>query len=235
MGSDNLFNKKKKQNKRNIVKKQRKMRNSIMIICEGKTEEMYFKSFPVINVEIFVRGVGKNTSTLLEDAINRWKEFAGNNEIYESIWIVMDRDSFPQQDYNECFSKHKSLAKKLNKENKTKIPSGTKISINIAYSNQAFELWYLLHFEYLDRAYHRNEFESLLTKRLGKKYQKEDPTHYEYFKRLGKKTDNRQGQQFAIKNAKRLRNSINLLDYYNSNPSTSVYLLVEELNQLLKK
>ncbi len=236
MGTDDLFKRKKQALTRNNDKKKVKMSKSMMIVCEGeKTEPNYFKSFSPIGVEVLIQGEGKNTKTLLNEAIRLWEEKAKNNEIYESLWIVMDKDSFPQEYYNECFLKYESIEKKLNKKYKNQLNKSSKITINIAYSNEAFELWYLLHFVYWNRGISRTEFKKLLTKRLGKEYKKNDPKIYDVLQELGKKTNNKQGQDFAMKNAKKLRKLANRKVVYNSNPSTSVDVLVEELNTHLKE
>ncbi|MBI9030715.1 hypothetical protein JEZ13_01750 [bacterium] len=57
----------------------------------------------------------------------------------------MDRDDFPQENYNACFMKLDSIENKLNSYVKSKKVRSTKIRLQIAHSNQAFELWYLLH------------------------------------------------------------------------------------------
>ena len=236
MGTDDLFKRKKQALTRNNDKKKVKMSKSMMIVCEGEeTEPNYFKSFPHKGVKILVEGTGKNTKTLLNEAIRLWEEKAKYNEIYESLWIVMDRDSFPQEYYNECFLKYKSVEKKLNKIYKNQLNEGSKITVKIAYSNEAFELWYLLHFDYWSRGISRKEFEKLLTIRLGKKYKKNDPKIYDALQELGEKTSYKKGQDFAIKNAKNLRKLANKKDVHNFNPSTSVDLLVKELNTHLKK
>ena len=236
MGTDDLFKRKKQAVTRNNDKKKVKMSRSMLIVCEGEeTEPNYFKSFPHRGVKILVEGTGKNTRTLLDEAIRLWVEKANDNEIYESLWVVMDRDSFPQEYYNECFQKYKSVEKKLNNKYRNQLNEGSRITIKIAYSNEAFELWYLLHFDYWSRGTSRDEFEKLLTKRLKKKYKKNDPKIYDILQELGEKTNDKQGQDFAIKNAKNLRKLANRKDIYNSNPSTSVDLLVRELNTHLKK
>ncbi len=236
MGSDDFFHKKKKKVTRDLNRRKKEMIDSMMIICEGQTESNYFKSFPInASVKILIEGVGKNTLTLLNDALTKWKNCFDNGEIYESIWIVMDRDDFPQENYNDCFMKLDSLENKLNRYVKSKKVRSTKIRLKIAHSNQAFELWYLLHYDYVERAYDRSEFGKLLTKNIKKKYMKNDKNIYNELILLGEDSNNNKGQEFAIKNAARLRDKCSNEHYYNNNPSTSVDLLVIELNTHLKK
>ncbi len=105
-----------------------------LIVCEGaKTEPNYFQSFRVPKEVIDIHGIGDNTIRIVEEAI-RLKE----KDNYDQVWCVFDRDSFPPNRFNAAFI--------LAGEN----------SIKIAYSNEAFELWYLLHFNYYDSAMSRN-------------------------------------------------------------------------------
>ena len=67
----------------------------------------------------------------------------------------------------------------------------------------------------------------MLTERLGEKYQKNDQAMYEKLLKHPKAD-----QQRAIKNAKKLLNKY-AEDYANHNPSTTVFELVENLNDLM--
>lgn len=184
----------------------------ILIFCEGeKTEPNYFRSFkvlPSITVEIF--GTGANTNSLVNEAIKK-----SQNDIYDEVWCVFDRDSFPKQNFNEAFH----LAKNNN--------------IKIAYSNESFELWYILHFEYFNSGNPRNEYIkklnhylSELTKSKNYKYEKSSDSMYDLL--LDK-------QSIAIRNAKKLLKSYEVENPEKNKPSTTVHLLVERLNELLKK
>jgi len=179
-----------------------------LIICEGKeTEPNYFRAFHVSSAIIMVKGLGANTDSLIRSTIKLKNDALENDEPFDQVWCVFDRDSFPAQNYNSAFE----LAKNNN--------------ISVAYSNQAFELWYLLHFNYYDTALSRNQYEDKLTELLKKKYRKNSETMY--IELLDK-------QQTAIKNAQRLLNTYQ--PNHNpekDNPSTSVHLLVQELNRFI--
>ncbi len=233
MGSDNLHHLKKRGQLKRIIRKLKEYKNSILIVCEGgKTEPNYFQSFPVSNIKVKTIGMGRNTESLVEEAIRKWIEFSEDNEFYEKLWCVFDRDSFPQRAYDDAFKKVKTEEKRLNRKYKRKV--GRKIKISIAYSNEAFELWYLLHFDYIDSAISRSKYKRMLTARMGKTYRKNDSSIYLFFEKLSRDTDDRKGQRTAIKNAKKLRDSIPGDEKHNHNPSTGVDLLVEELNKYLK-
>ncbi len=233
MGSDDCHHFTKKRALKRRKKNSREYKDSILIICEGsETEVKYFKSFPVTNIKVETIGTGRNTISLISEAIEIWKGFADDHTFYERLWCVFDRDDFPLQNYNEAFDKIEFEEQKLNK--KFKKQTKREIKISIAYSNQAFELWYLLHYDYITASIDRSEYKRMLTKRMGKKYRKNDPDIYGLLKKLSDDTHTLQGQTYAISNAKKLYSSIKGLKH-NHNPSTTIHLLVEELNKYLKK
>jgi hypothetical protein len=188
-----------------------------LIICEGeKTEVNYFKKFPVSTkpkvIDLDVRGEGKVTLSLVERALVLKKEegLETNNEYKDQVWCVFDRD-FKQENFNaQNFNSAIALA---NKE-----------GIRVAFSNDAFELWYILHFEYYESETHRQNYADLLEKRLGYKYEKNSETMYEELK---------DKQHHAIKHAKKLIQEYDPRMTGNHNPSTTVHFLVEELNKYI--
>ena len=185
--------------------KTREQKPTILIVCEGgKTEPNYFNAFPVTSLEVHVEGTGFNTISLVNKAINFSKKRS-----YDQVWCVFDKDDFPKQDFNNAIQKMEDKGKRF----------------HCAYSNESFELWYLLHFSYYIAASNRKAYCKLLSDSLQQEYQKNCKTMYD---------DLLEKQQDAIRNAK------NLLNQYDDstppadkNPSTTVYLLVEELNKHL--
>jgi len=209
MGTDNLFWKRKnrslkrKSNLRGIPPK------TFLIVCEGeKTEPNYFKSFKLSSATVKVEGCGMNTQSLVRKTMAFRENALKNGEQYDEVWCVLDRDDFPQQNFNEALK----LAQKE--------------QIKVAYSNEAFEIWYLLHFHYFKAALHRNIYKKKLSSLLGYPYKKNCSTMYNEL--LDK-------QQTAIKNAETLLNTYNPNDPGNDNPSTTVHHLVKELNKFLQK
>ena len=187
----------------------------VLIVCEGeKTERYYFEAFQtnkeLIRVEVL--GAGMCTDSLVEYAINL-KKNAEKEALYSSVWCVFDRDSYPCNpgDKNN-FNRAIHLAK-INQ-------------IKVAYSNDAFEIWYILHFNYHQAAWGRDKYASKLTELLGSKYEKKDNTMYAKLK---------EKQGIAIQFAKKLLNSYGT--NYNpesDNPCTTVHQLVEFLNDYLE-
>ncbi len=81
-----------------------------------------------------------NTDSLVQDAIDRQQAALRENRPFNEVWCVFDRDSFPQGNYNRAFQ--------LAQNN----------GIKIAWANEAFELWYLLHFNYHDTGIGRGDY-----------------------------------------------------------------------------
>lgn len=203
MGTDDLFKKAKiSKEKREI--RQKNLPDRILILCEGeKTEPSYFNGFKTdfkLN-NVLIEGLGANTDTIVQEAIRRQKD-------YEQIWCVFDRDSFEKHNFNRAFA----LIKKYPK-------------IKIVYSNEAFELWYLLHFNYYDTGISREQYKTKLSKYLEEKYQKNSKNMYERLLPF---------QNKAINNAKKLLRTYKRPNPEKDNPSTTVFELVERLNQFKK-
>lgn len=183
----------------------REIRQRFLIVCEGeKTESNYFRSFPVPKdvATVNVQGLGENPSKLVQSA----KELK-EQEDYDQVWCVFDRDSWTEADFNFA------------------ITNAGKEGFGVAYSNEAFELWYILHFEFLNTGIPRNDYLQKLTRLLGHKYQKNSDSIYD---------------ELFDKQAAAIRNAKNLLKHYNpcnpakDNPSTTVHLLVQELNKFIR-
>jgi len=178
----------------------REIRPRFLIVCEGeKTEPNYFKGFRVPKLVIDIQGLGKNPSNLVQSA-KRFKD----QEEYDQVWCVFDRDDWTEEDFNNA------------------IHSARSHNFKVAYSNEAFELWYVLHFEFLNTGIPRSDYLAKLTSLLGQKYQKNSLTIYD---------DLSEKQLFAINNAERLIQTYKPQNPVRNNPSTTVHLLVQELNK----
>ncbi|MBD0302772.1 MAG: RloB domain-containing protein [Tolypothrix sp. T3-bin4] len=179
----------------------REVRQRFLIVCEGeKTEPNYFRSFRVSKnvAEIDVQGVGENPSKLVQSA-REMKE----QEEYDQVWCVFDRDSWSVEDFNNA------------------IKNANDQGFKAAYSNEAFELWYVLHFEFLNTGIPRKDYLRKLTALIGRAYKKNSESIYdELFAK----------QSIAIKNAENLLRQYDPHNPARDNPSTTVHLLVQELN-----
>jgi RloB-like protein len=198
----------------------RSIKNTFLICCEGEnTEPIYFKSFPVTTeTKVEAIGFGMSKTALVEKVL---KLIEGKEQDQDQqIWVVFDRDvtyDNVQQD-NQDFDNAIKLANKKN--------------IKCAYSNDCFELWFVLHDEYLTSAMHRTQLYDKLSQKLQCNYEtkgkKEDYSKSLYQKYLSK-------QKIAIQNAKRLYELHTGKKHHEQNPCTTVYELVRELNKNLRK
>lgn len=189
-------------------RKVRKVRR-ILILCEDtKSSRDYFNRFPFDKdqVEIDCIGTGMNTDSLMACAIKRSQEARAAGEPYERVWVVFDKDDFPQQNFNRAFA----LASTYNE-------------ITPCWSNECFELWYLLHFHYRDTAIGRSELWPVISTLFGQKYDKADETLHETM--AG-------SLETALRNARKLAFENESNGTPTRNPSTHVHELVAALIKL---
>jgi len=200
------------------------LRKYFLIICEGaKTEPNYFEAIkkrlpPGVMEYIEIDGEGRNTLNLIEEVekIRQRRESQNIFKKFDHTWAVFDRDSFPADNFDNAIHKAQELKRK----------------IDCAWSNEAFELWYLLHLEFVHTPLSRKDYgpkiEKWLTQRSGKKikYEKNRPDMYALLQKYG-------NEDQAVKWAKKLDESYDGAKYSTHNPCTKVYLLVEQLNQLM--
>ena len=100
-------------------------KQTILIVCEGKnTEPSYFNQFRLTSAKIKAVGKGYNTVSLVQQAIK-----LQGKEKCDQVWCVFDMDSFSPLSFNSA------------------IDLATSRGFGVAYSNQAFEYWLILHFE----------------------------------------------------------------------------------------
>jgi len=197
----------------------RALRKRFLIVCEGAvTEVAYFEAFPVSReVRVVVRGEGKNTTSLVEAAVHHAEHACEEGEPFDQVWVVYDRDDFGAQKFNQADADVRTLDSKRPEQWRA------------AWSNQAFELWYVLHFQFFDSKLHRHLLNEKLGELLraaghGAGYAKNDPRMYEVLLPL---------QPKAIAHARRLETEHGLARHTtldSQNPSTKVFRLVEALN-----
>ena len=133
----------------------------ILIVCEGQvTEPNYFRGFRVTKD---IRGVAMGTLRLVQeaktirDAENEIRCSKGLGR-FKQVWCVFDLDD------NRLTHNKTDFEKALQLANTEKM--------QVAYSNDAFELWYVLHFDYLQSQAHRSGYITMLEKPnlLNRKY-----------------------------------------------------------------
>lgn len=102
-------------------------------------------------------------------------------------------------------------------------------ALRSAWTNEAFELWYYLHFEYLDTGISREAYidklQNAFRKKMGDdnfKYCKGNPDIYRLLQQYGR-------EELAKRFAQQLRALYTGIDYATHKPYTMVDILVEEL------
>lgn len=102
-----------------------------LIVCEGsKTEPNYFQGFRVPELVVDVRSPGNSPRKLVDEAL-----ILREQGEYDQVWCVFDRDDCDVGEFNSVIQRAESQG------------------VHVAYSNQAFELWYLLHFHFIQYPY----------------------------------------------------------------------------------
>lgn len=191
-----------------------------LIVTEGTdTEPAYFGAIrDVINsqyrekVRLDICGEGDNTVNLFRKAK---QNVADSPNGYRHVWVVYDTDDFPAE--------HIDKVVELCREN-----SNEETEYHAVWSNQCVELWYLLHFSFMQSDLHRTEYWPKLTEWLTSigvgEYEKSRKDMYHILRPF---------LDFAIANAKRLEviNEGKLPS--KAAPGTKIYELVEKLKPYL--
>ncbi|MCC6460438.1 MAG: RloB domain-containing protein [Saprospiraceae bacterium] len=190
-------------------------RQNILIVCEGvNTEPSYFRQFRLTSGRIVALGAGCETIRVVDRAIEE-----KNKGSFDQIWVVFDKDDFSAQDFNAAIEK------------------ATQHNFGVAYSNQSFEYWLILHFEdHQGGSMHRDQYHDKINEHL---------TNFGLYydgngsKKVTKKVfdlllskDNQTGVsriQLAINRARRIFNLYDHRSPAQEESSTSVFLLVEEI------
>ncbi|MCM1042012.1 MAG: RloB family protein [Bacteroides sp.] len=188
-----------------------------LVVCEGtKTEPQYFEA--LINNcistvrEVEIKGEGRATVALVKQALEIKNDLEYKNAMsFDRVWVVFDKDDF--NDFNEA------------------IKEAHRLGFQSAWTNEAFELWYYLHFEYLDTGIGRKAYidkiEAFLRKKMGDKHFKYTKGNPEIYRLLQKYGD----EALAKRHAQKLRKTYTGKDYATHKPCTMVDKLVEELEE----
>ncbi len=216
MGIDNLAKRRRDERKARISKEQKLRAETWLIVCEGtETESNYFNSLlehvntlSVEKIKFKIVGTGKNTKSLVNGVESLFNTIG--NEIskkmirYGKVFVTFDKDDFSKVDFNDAVRMC---------ENKGYIA---------LWSNECFELWFLLHFNYLDTAITRKEYYVKLKHNLKVDYLK----NADNFSLLGKL--DRIPKAYAF--AKKLESNFDCNDQpADRKPCTMVYKIIDEI------
>jgi len=215
MGTDDRHKKRKARN----IKRKRVEQKAVLIALEDtKSSKYYFqellKDKKLTGKVVFAKHIGTDSGSVIEAIILHERE--NPNQKYEKKWAVIDKDDYSKNQINGAIQRAKQLG------------------ICIAISNEAYELWILLHFRPITRYTSRKELNSKLNKifkdKFDVEYSKSSQDIYKFIIDL---------QPKAIKNAKQLVKTHiqnhGKLDPYANNPLSMIFQLVECLNSLYQK
>lgn len=188
---------------------------SILIVCEGEnTEPSYFNQFRITSAKVKSVGEGYNTISLVNRALALSQQ--GN---YDQVWCVFDKDDFNDNDFNSA------------------IQIAIANNFGVAYSNQSFEYWLILHFnDHQGGGMHRDSYNDKINEHLkpfkvtydgnGTKLIEED--FFELLDGIDDKTS-RKRAELAIDRAERNYNHFDHKNPAREESSTTVFRLVREL------
>jgi hypothetical protein len=192
---------------------------SILIVCEGEnTEPSYFNQFRLSSATVKSVGEGYNTTSLINRAIQ-----LSQKGDFDQVWCVFDKDDFGEGDFNHA------------------IQIAEANHMGIAYSNQAFEYWFILHFDdHQGGGMHRKAYREKINQMLkahkltydagGSKMVVED--FFEWLDGIDEKT-NWKRKDLAILRAERNYNHLDHANPAREESSTTVFRLVKELLKYL--
>jgi len=236
MGTDNLFHKKRAARKKTLAEAVEYRRTQWLILCEGsETEPNYFDGLIKHLFKIDdssdvadIHGKGLNTKELVKSAKDyfqlRSKELRGVHMPYDSKKIIFafDKDSFPKEHFNTAIQ----------------MANDKCAGCHVAWSNESFELWLCLHFEYVQASMTRYQLNDKLTDIFRKNgvlqasgrtkqnyadHGKSIPNIFEAIKTCGG------SYTTAIRNAEKLTNERDLSSPTNASPATMVHKAVQAL------
>ena len=196
-----------KMSKLRRKQKTRVPRKVYVIVCEGeKTERIYFNRYKTrySNLKIETPNSKCTDPKNLAKFARKQIEKKGLNFINgDKVWCVFDCD----ENTNEDISQACKIAKN---------------DVKICLSNPNFEFWFLLHYEYIITRLERSEVIEKLKKHIPN-YSKSTDVFNDLLNKRSK----------AINTAEKLnefhkKNNIKLISV-ESNPSTQVYRIVEEI------
>ncbi len=116
---------------------QKPVRESFLIFCEGATEVGYFSCFKKRAKLV----AGGNALKIVQSAV-AYKNAAEKQ--VDQYWVVFDKDETSDLQFGQAIA--------MAREN----------GIRVAWSNQAFECWIILHYREFNHACHRNDYEAML-------------------------------------------------------------------------
>jgi len=132
----------------------RPAKEEVLVVCGGQTEQIYFETFKQVyrpalgNISVVTAVAARSPMQIVEYAIKARQRKDSCN----AVWCVFDKDDFTDFDEAVSYAKRKG--------------------IYTAYSNQAFEVWFINHIRFLKGAMNRTRYRDELSKLLSFEYDK---------------------------------------------------------------
>ena len=182
----------------------REYKNTVCIFCNGHTEELYFADsrydLALTSIRIVTQTSEYNRLSLVKLVKDEGTRPSADTE----VWVVFDVDDDPTGQTNEAVAMCKRLGYKA------------------IVSNECFEVWFRLHFDYFDSAMHRSALFDWMSRCFS--------CRYEENKRISTYPQLKDKLSDAIRNAKRLAATYgNDIPHARRNPYSNMYELAEAL------
>lgn len=210
--SNGRFHKKRRSR---TTTRQRVEKKEVLISLEDtKSSKYYFEKLVqdknLSGEVIFAKHIGTDPGSVVRAIVSH---LTNKTNIYEKKWVVIDKDDYSKAQINGAIQRAKDL------------------DICVAISNEAYELWILLHFTpvtaHTSRADLNRRLDKIFRDNFKIEYSKASQDVYQLTVGL---------QEDAIINAKKLVDSYirdnGKITPFSDNPLTTVYQLVEYLNTL---
>jgi len=136
----------------------RPAKEEVLVVCGGQTEQIYFDAFKEVfrpslgSISIVTAVKAKSPIQIVEYAIKARQQ----KDSYNAVWCVFDKDDFTN--FDEA------------------IEYAAQNGINAAFSNQAFEVWFINHYRMLSSPMNRSKYKKELSKLLAFTYDKSSET-----------------------------------------------------------
>lgn len=186
---------------------------TFLILCEGYTERDYFATFHGEGVAVKAEVLGVTKQELVDCAV----EYQ-DGKAYDEVWVVYDQDFNPAEGEAQ-FERIRQSVERAGQH-----------GIQVAYSDDAFELWLRLHYEAVTGPLSRRQLYEDLSRRWEINYEQEGKKRgFRKSIRARLIADETASEQAAIKRAQKLFGERAELAHSEQNPLTTVHLLVIRL------
>ena len=174
-------------------------KNILLIYCGQCTEPNYFHEALKIIKENFKKKSSNITDFTYEEEViakdpknmakSVQKVVKGYDKVFDEVYVVFEKDSFKNDNFDNAIHIVESLNQNRNQTDYISL-----------WSNQCIELWFILHFEYLQSRSDRKDYFVKLKKHLhlNHKYGKNNPDIYKLVSNPLSRID------YAILNANKL-------------------------------